>query len=86
MRAWFRVRAGGLVSNFSQVRFWLRACGEGGELCVGERRLCNGLFRFGLRILLAFYPHFCRVVGAASCQTILASTHDATRLNDIHLR
>lgn len=41
-RAWFRLKARGLVAGLFQVRFFVQGCGEGGELCVGERRLCAG--------------------------------------------
>ena len=67
----------------------VQGCGEGGELLVGERRLCAGdatLFSGGVENICDDLTLIFAVGEAISCQTILASTHDATRLNDIHLR
>ena len=67
----------------------VQGCGEGSELLLGERRLCAGVatvFPVWLEVICDDLTLIFSSGGAVSCQTILASTHNATRLNDIHLR
>lgn len=50
-----------LVSSFSQMRFLFRVVVSGSNCTLvspGVRLLCNGHFRFGLRIFVVIYPLF----------------------------
>ena len=63
---WARVSAGGLPRGAAQVRWWLRFVSSVVNCWLVSpvvRWWGNGLFRCGLRLLLAFYSQFFAVGG-----------------------